>query len=85
MIEYLKRLGEEPSHENLSRVNHEMYRAQDILVNYHFLLSQITKDDKIPDSPEILKIRRQIENEELLIKECREVAAKIEEALKAKK
>lgn len=85
MIEYLKRLGEELSHENLSRVNHEMYRAQDILVNYHFLLSQITKDDKVTDSPEILKIRRQIENEELLIKECREVSAKIEEALKAKK
>ena len=85
MIEYLKRLGEEPSHENLSRVNHEMYRAQDILVNYHFLLSQITKDDKVPDAPEILKIRRQIENEELLVKECREVADKISEALKAKK
>lgn len=85
MIEYLKRLSEEPSNENLSRVNHEMCRAQDILVNYHFLLSQITKDCIVPDSPEILKIRRQIENEELLIKECREVAAKIEEALKAKK
>lgn len=85
MLEYVKKLWEEPSHENLSRVNHEIYRAQDILVNYNFLLSQITKDDKVPDSPKILKIRRQIENEELLVKECREVADKISEALKAKK
>lgn len=85
MIDYVQKLWEEPSSENLTRINQEMWRAQDILVNYHFLLSQITKDDTIKDTPEILKIRRQIENEELLIKECREIAAKIEEALKAKK
>ncbi len=85
MLEYVKKLWEEPSVENLARINQEIWRAQDILVNYHFLLSQITKDDKVTDSPEILKIRRQIENEELLVKECREVADKISEALKAKK
>ncbi|NVP17461.1 hypothetical protein HUU51_01965 [Candidatus Gracilibacteria bacterium] len=85
MLEYVKKLGEEPSVENLARINQEMWRSQDILVNYHFLLSQITKDYKVTDSPEILKIRRQIENEELLVKECREVADKISEALKTKK
>jgi len=85
MIEYVQNLWKEPSAGNLDRVNYELWRASDIVVNYHFLLSQITKEKWEAETPEILKIRRQIEQEEALIKECREVASKIEEALKAKK
>ncbi|MDD3793650.1 MAG: hypothetical protein PHI37_02475 [Candidatus Gracilibacteria bacterium] len=45
------------------------------------MLSQITQKKGEADTPEIIKIKRQIEQEEALIKECREVAEKISEAL----
>ena len=33
MIDYVQSLWENPSEENLDRVNHEMWRASDIVVN----------------------------------------------------
>jgi hypothetical protein len=85
MIDYVQSLWENPSEENLDRVNHEMWRASNIVVNYHYLLSQVTQKKWEIETPEILRIKRQIIQEEALIAECREVAKKIEEALKAKK
>lgn len=85
MIEYVQKLWSEPSKENLDRVNQELWRACEIVINYHYLLTKITIKEWEVETPEILKIRRQIEHEEQLIAECREVATKIEEALKAKK
>ena len=85
MIDYVQSLWNDPSVENLARINHEMWRAADIVVNYHYLLSQVTQIKWEAETPEILRIKRQIVQEEALIAECREVAKKIEEALKAKK
>lgn len=85
MIDYIQSLWENPSEKNLDRVNHEMLRASDIVVNYHYLLSQVTQIKWEAETPEILRIRKQIIQEEALIAECREVAKKIEEALGVKK
>ena len=85
MIDYVQSLWENPSEENVERVNHEMWRATNIVVNDHYLLSQVTQKKWEIETPEILRIKRQIIQEEALIAECREVAKKIEEALKAKK
>jgi hypothetical protein len=88
MLEYIESLGKKPSKENLNRVMKEIWRAQDILINYHYLLSQITPDEKtwsIPETEQVKKIYRQIEDEEELIAACREVLEKINKALVAKK
>lgn len=88
MLEYVKKLWEEPSKENLSRVMKEMWRSQDILIGLHSNLSQIKPDEKtwsIPETEQVKKIYRQIEHEEKLIATCREVVEKINEALVAKK
>lgn len=76
MIEYVQKLWSEPSKENLDRVNQELWRASEIVINYHYLLTKITIKKWEVETPEILKIRRQIEHEEQLIAECREVAKK---------
>ena len=60
MLEYVKKLWEKPSKENLSRVMKEMWRAQDILVNYHYLLSQITPDQKTWSIPETEQVKKYI-------------------------
>ncbi len=84
MIDYVQSLWEEPSKENLNRVMMEMWRAADIVVNYHYLLSQITPNEitwSITQTEQVKKIYRQIADEELLISECREVVEKISKAL----
>lgn len=85
MIEYVQKLWREPSKENLDRVNHELWRSSEIVINYHFLLTELLKNSWEIETPEIIKIKKQIELEEQLISECREIVNKIEEALKAKK
>lgn len=85
MIDYVQNLWKEPSIENLAIIQLEMWRATEIIVNYHYLLTQIAQNESNNETPEILRIREQIINEEELIAECKEVAKRIEEALKAKK
>jgi len=86
MIEYVQKLWREPSDENLSRVMKEWWRAENIIINYNFLLTQISEEWRLESNSESVKnIYLCIEHEEELIKECKEVANKIEEALKAKK
>ncbi len=82
MIEYVQKLWREPSKENLDRVNHELWRSYEIVINYHFLLTEFLKNSWEIETTEIIKIRKQIEHEELLISECREIEIKIKEALK---
>jgi len=44
MIEYVQKLWREPSKENLDRVNHELWRSYEIVINYHFLLTEFLKN-----------------------------------------
>lgn len=85
MIDYVQNLWKNPSTENLARIEYEMLRANEIIVNYHYLLTQIARNDSKNETPKIIRIREHIIQEEELIVECREVAKRIEEALKAKK
>ena len=85
MLEYIQKLWNEPSKENLKMVEEEITRANEIINSYHLEIGNLLEKWRNPDDKEIKDNERKINDETVFINECRVVANKIAEALGLRK